>query len=977
MATIPEVPQEQKIVPEGPSRRVNIPTFSGGSVTPQATYTSSYIAGQTNLNTVENLTSTVNKVVDQYTIADNEQQGYAEQQTAIAEGNAQYLSPGVKFTTAGQAYQKGARIAYISNEIMEVDTKIKEYENAAGYDAEKFLQKTNDYKKELLGKYSSDIQVAMSEKIDSIIRIRAGNLVDRKVKFDVAKQAEAMDSYDAYELNNFRAAYLENGPGAIGVEDALKQLATSQEKRYEAGQSIEKILSSQTNIKQELANIIALKGLEDLNNPKSPNYNPGASEKYITDYSLGKNNFGELGDTFSAFFKDGALSSKQRTGIVTALKQYDEELKRQAVAKREDTKSTIDTNVKDIEKGISYKQNAEGFWEYKSVEAPIAQLQAERFSNQEIQKIQQQYRDADIMGRYAFNAKITNPANQGKLLANLNADRLTIQQNTTLDEAQKNKALAVISQAEASVTKILESKQKALVDGKQAEWLIENLKVEFDYTSKEGYDKFADMVSKTFNVPFSEVKPPKTSSYLEYQILENRTDGDQVLAGIGEAKERLGPYWKTILATGAKNAPSGEKNLSMSVLAVANVAEVDGPAARQFAFDYKNRKNLIDAYTKKYPADGQKTNKDDAEKKFNTEFGRFIDTTTDEGKIIYDAFMLKFYSAHNSFVGQDQTSNKQAIDQAVKFVKNYYPTITFSNGTSAIVPASETNTDDLTNRANDVLQNPTRYGIILGKNETLSDWDADKNRIRFVYDNGQLVLRTNNGMNLTRIYMRLPSDGNSIIASDMKFGLGNKYNGLTQDAEITTTYDSNSGWYDTFNTNRKTVKPVKTFDEFNNEEINYTEKSIDDWATDLNAYGTTTLPKTYAGGAPSDMQQPNKDIPSRYVYQDRFVRNLAPEYNNKQTQTFNLISLALKDGKIDNLMLQWMADNSAYLRPLLQGQEQKDTIIQYWKENHKELLKSKTAGSVATQMSVLQSFTATLKDLEPTLKTTIEAPEGP
>ena len=977
MATIENPSAAEPIVPVKGGKKINIPTYSGGGVTPQATFTSSYIGGQTDINIVDNLTETVNKVVNAYTIADNEQQGYVEQQKAINEGTAQYLSPGTKFTTAGQAYQKGARIAYISNEVMGLDKKIQEFENNAGYDAEKFVQKTNDYKKDWLKKYSSDIQVAMAEKFDSIVRIRSGNLMERKVKFDIAQQVETQDNYDDYQLSIFRSAYNKGGAQDIGIEEALKELAASTQKRFESGQSIEKIISSQNNIKQEIANIIALKGLRDLNDPSNPNYNPGASETYINEYAYGKNNFGELGDTFQNFFPNGTLSSKERSGIVTALRSYDDELKKQALAKREDTKATIDTITTDIAKGISYQYDAElGTWQYKTSEPPIAQLQAERFSGTEIQKIIDKYNDANIIGRYAFETKVSNPANQGQILARLNADRLTVQENTKLDEGTKNKRLALISKTEEAVTKILESKQKALIDGKQAEWMIENLKVEFDYTSTEGYSKYGEMVSKVFNIPFSEIKPPKTSSYLEYELIANRTDGDQVLAGIAEIKNRLGPYYKAILATGAKNAPAGDKNLSMSVLAVANVLDTNPVAARQFAFDWKNRTSLIEAYNKKYPSDGQKTNKDDAEKKFNNEFGKFLDLTTDEGKIIYDAYLLKFYSAHNTFVGQDQTSNKQAIDQAVAFVKEYYPTITFSNGSSAIVPAGETNPDDLIQRANDVLQNPARYGIILGKNETLNDWDADKNRIRFVYDNGQLVLRTNQNLNLTKIYMRYPSDGNSIIASDMKFGLGNRYNGLTRDVEITTTYDSNPGWYDTFIKNRKTIKPIKTFDEFNNEEINYTEKSVNDWAIDFNTYGTTTLPKTYGAEAPSDMQQPDRDTPSRYVYQDRFVRNLAPEYDNKQTQTFNLISLALKDGKIDNLMLQWMADNSAYLRPLLQRQEQKNTVIKYWKENYKELLQTKTAGSVATQMSVLQSFTATLKDLQPTLKVTQPVAEG-
>jgi hypothetical protein len=75
------------------------------------------------------------------------------------------------------------------------------------------------------------------------------------------------------------------------------------------------------------------------------------------------------------------------------------------------------------------------------------------------------------------------------------------------------------------------------------------------------------------------------------------------------------------------------------------------------------------------------------------------------------------------------------------------------------------------------------------------------------------------------------------------------------------------------------------------------------------------------------------------------------------TNAYNAISLALKDGKIDNRMLQYMASTSKYLEKSLNNPAKRQVVIDEWKTNHKKYLAMKSSNDAPTQFTVLQAFT--------------------
>jgi len=969
MATIPEVPPEQKIVPVEGGRRVQIPTYNSGSVTPQESFATPYLGGEATINIVDNISKTFNKVADSQTIIDQQAQGYKEQQQAIEKGDPTYVAPGATFTTAGQAYQKGARIAYVSNEILDIDKKVQQFQSDSGYDVEKFLKKTRDYKSDWLGKFSSDLQPDMAVEFDKNVRNRALDLQTKAIEKDRKFQFETMDNYDDFQINNFRGAYLSGGAEAEGIKDPLLQLFSSKEKRIEAGQPADKIITQQDNIRQQILNIVAYKDYNDLYDPNNAKYNPAAAKSYIEDIRSGKRNpLGEIGDTFGQFFPyQGAISAKERSALVTVLGHYETEKIKELAFNRSVIKQGNDSIVENVKEGASFQVQADGMIVYKPISLPQTDMLNARFTLSEINEEKLKLDQANIIGKHTFNAVITSPSNQEKILADINNERLAIQQNTALTDVQKNLNLGTLNEAEKKVRGIFDEKKKALTNEDQIDFIVKRLKIPFDTSSDEGIDKGVATMQKIFNLPFSMMPMPKAQGAIEYANLSTQKNGDGVLGTIGTGKAKLPKYYEALVVKGLKDATP--KDLDHAIIGVMDVAASGDRgiiAARELAENWVNRKQLIEAFETKF---GKQANgyKQDAEKAFYQQYGQYVDLTTDHGQGIKGTFMLKYYAAAQNYSSGDIATKKQALEYATKFVDQYYPKVKFANGSSAIVPIRTESGDDrnysieqIQKKGNEILMNPAKYGITTGPSETYDDWMQDQKRLRFVYDQGRLVLRTDNNMNLTNVYQRLPSGGNEIVGTDVMISF-RKQNGVTTDVEKTTQYDSNPSWYTKFSQSYKPTYEKPILNEMGSEDGTTIEaKNAKQWAKEFTRYANDTLPKIIDKGPIAEQRRPN-----RFSYQDRFVRNIINERDLDTTNTYNAISLALKDGKIDDNMLQYMAVTSPYLGTYLKNPYNRNVVIDTWSKNHQALTKTKTFNDAPTNMSVLQSFTAMMKDLEP------------
>lgn len=972
MATIPEVPQEQRIVPIEGGRKIAIPTFNGGSVTPQETFATPYVGGESTINIIDNVAQTFNKIADAQTIVDQQARGYKEQQEAVAKGDPTYVAPGATFTTAGQAYQKGAKIAYVSNEVLEMDRKIKEYSSSTGLETEKFLKQTNEYKKNWLGKFDSTLQTEMAIEWDKLVRNEVLNKQTKVVQRDIALQRETMDDYDQFRLDQLKAAVLAGGPNAVGVEDPIKELILSAAKRKESGQSAEDIIKAQENIKLQIAQTVAYKTYMDLNDPNSPSYNPQAAKTYIEDIRVGKvNPMGEFGDTYGGFFNNGGtIGPKERSGIVTLLNHVDSELTKKLVFDRHKIKLSNDSIIENVKEGASFEISPGGMAVYKKIELPVNEMIAAKFSTAEIQEAQLKISQANQVGEFAFLAITSSPSDQEKILATINQLKIESENNTQIDGVQKGIVLGNLNEAEKKVRAIFEEKKKALTNEDQIDFMVKRLKIPFDTSSDQGVDAGMEMMQKIFNLPFSMMPMPKAQGAIEYSTLATQRTGDGVLGVIGSGKAKLPKYYEAMVVRGLKDATP--KDLDHAIIGVMDVAASGDRgviAARELAQDWVNRKQLIEAFETKF---GKQANgyKQDAEKAFYQQYGQFVDLNTDHGQGIKATFMLKYYAAAQNYSSGDIATKKQAMEYATKFVDQFYPKIKFANGSSAIVPIRTESGDDknysieqIQKKANDVLTNPSKYGVITGPSETYDDWMQDQKRLRFVYDQGRLVLRTDNNMNVTKIYQRLPSGGNEIMGTDLMISF-KKQNGVTTDVEKTTQYDSDPSWYTKFSQSYKptyerkftTSQPETSMDNASLEMTSIEAKNAQQWGQEFLRYSNDTIPKII---------DKEKKQTNRFAYQDRFVRNIVNERDLETTNVYNAISLALKDGKIDDNMLQYMASTSSYLGTWLSNPYNRNVVIDTWSKNYKNLTKIKTFNDAPTNMSVLQSFTAMMKDLEP------------
>jgi len=962
MATIPEVPPEQRIVPVEGGRKIQIPTYAGGSVTPQETFSTPYIGGESQIALVNSITDTFNKVADQQTIVDSQARGYKEQSEAIEKGQG-YVAPGATFTTAGQAYQKGARIAFVSSEIVKADGEIRKIGGDTPMDVEKFTKKSNEYKKNWMGNFSSDIQADMAFEYDKIARQQMLKIQTEKVKFDRNEQSKSIDSFTDLQLTKWTGAYLEQGPNGIGTEDPIKFLATDKQRRIESGQDADTIIDSQNRITQQIINTVTVKTLKDFYDPNSATYDPSAAKKYIDGIKNGTANLGEFGDDYAPFLPNGGvLSSKQRLAVGTILKQIDDDMTKEMAFTRHTIKQGNDNLIDDVKNGSSYVVKENNTIEFVDAKLPEKEMYNARFTTQELQEQKLKLDQANVIGKYAFEAIKSPPTQSESIIANINLTRATISANAKLSESEKNRELSVLNEAEKKVREIIDEKKKSMADQTQIEFAVKRLKFQYNPTTDEGIDAANKVLQGLFNMPQTYLPMHKGQSSVVFADLTGQTTEEGLRGRLAALRTAQPKYFEALAITGLRNSTPKETDYALvGLLDISKTGDVI--EERKLANEYVNRVNFKNSHESKWGQNATKY-KNDAEKAFESAYGNYIDPNTDHGKGIKQTFLLKYYAASQQFSGTNPNNNRQAIDSAQAWIDKHYPKVTFSNGTSAVVPLrvaiGEDDKIDIAKvqaAGNDMLKNPARYNIILGKDETLDDWIQDQNRIRIIYDQKQLVVRTNNNMNVTRAFQRLPSGANDIIGTDLRITLGPKQ-GVTTDIERTIQYNSDPKWYDQFiETNPKQkeklaltgitgaiARQIDTKGEIISKEI--VPKNIADYGIDIAAYANKTLPKNEINGK------------QRLFYQDSFIKQLVREGADGgiNTNAYNAISLALKDGKIDNRMLQYMASTSKYLEKGLNNPAKRQVVIDEWQKNHKKYLAMKSSNDAPTQFTVLQAF---------------------
>lgn len=976
MATIPEVPQEKRIVPIEGGRKIQIPTYAGGSVTPQETFSTPYIGGESQIALVNTVTDAFNKVADQQTIVDSQARGYKEQSEAIEKGQG-YVAPGATFTTAGQAYQKGARIAFVSSEIVKADEQIRKAADESPMDVEKFVKKSNEYKKNWISKFSSDIQADMAFEYDKIARQQILKIQTEKVKFERAEQNKSIDSFTDLQLTKWTGAYLEQGPKGIGTEDPIKYLATDKQRRIEAGQDADTIIDSQNRITQQIINTITVKTLKDFYDPNSTTYDPAAAKKYIEGIKNGTMNLGEFGDDYAPFLPNGGvLSSKQRLAAGTILKQIDDDMTKEMAFTRHVIKQGNDNLIDDVKNGASYVVKPDNTIEFVEAKLPQKDMYNARFTTQELQEAQLKLDQANVIGKYSFEAIKSPPTQQESIIAEINKTRVNISANAKLSESEKNLQLSVLNEAEKKVRDIIDEKKKAMADQTQIEFAVKRLKFQYDPTTDEGIDTANKVLQGLFNMPQTYLPMHKGQSSVVYADLTGQTTSEGLEGRIAALRQNQPKYFEALAITGLRNSTPKETDYALvGLLDVSKTGDVI--ESRKLANEYVNRVNLKNAHETKWGQNATKY-KNDAEKAFISTYGNFVDLSTDHGRGVRDTFLLKYYAASQQFSGTSPNNNRQAIDSAQSFIDKQYPKITFSNGTSAVVPLrvalGEDNKIDIAKvqaAGNDLLKNPARYNIILGKGETLDDWIQDQDRLRIVYDQKQLVLRTNNNMNVTRAFQRLPSGANDIIGTDLRITLGPKQ-GVTTDIERTIQYNSDPKWYDQFIESNPKQKEVLAGRGISGAIARFiagedtgklirkdvVPKNIADYGTDIAAYANRTLPKNEIDGK------------QRLLYQDSFAKQLVREDSDGgvTANAYNAISLALKDGKIDNRMLQYLSSTSRYLERGLDNPSKRQVVIDEWQKNHKKYLAMKSSNDAPTQFTVLQAFTVMVNEISQNYK---------
>ena len=136
---------------------IRIPTFDGGATTPKQNFTLPYQSGQALQNIVGDVSTYANKVADTTAVQEATQKGKDAQKKALEEGNETFLGNYNPMSLTGEAFKKGATLAYVASKSDELETELKKIRFQHPKNPEAYSQAANEYKSEFLGTINNEL----------------------------------------------------------------------------------------------------------------------------------------------------------------------------------------------------------------------------------------------------------------------------------------------------------------------------------------------------------------------------------------------------------------------------------------------------------------------------------------------------------------------------------------------------------------------------------------------------------------------------------------------------------------------------------------------------------------------------------------------------------------------------------------------------------------------------------------------------
>ena len=940
------------------AKSIKIPQFSGGNITAQSTYRAP-TPGKGAVKIVENITDLATKLDTQIASQEAYKKGLTAQQEATERGE-NYVGPTSAYSVTAQAFQKGANAAFITSKSAELENELTQLSEKYSLDPDKFTTASEQYKDNWMQTLPSNLQPQLGLGFD-------------KARNNLLLQVQANQRNDQFNQN---LEIIQNDTSEIvkklalsvtsqGYTDTLQDYFADLEVKYEVlKQDFNLSVADMRKLKNaHRTNIINAFVQADFDKVKDDPEGIVALKESIANgtYTLDGNPLGNPEEGYAFPVPGGSVLTLDEIGTyTTVLETLDKENKNRFVGLRQELEfSAGKVNEQLANAEIGFKI-VDGKLEPDSQVFPVEAWVAAGFDNDAISKAQREFIEAKAIGIVRAQTIITPNAQINSIKFDLQSKIDALDASDYKDARQ----IALYQKMLAAVEEEEKAKLEAFKPGNNpTDYFIGKLGYEVDTSTAEGSALMEKIIAENVGVPPGGMRVSKVQGQIEMDaIYTAMTQGyDQYVQQVGNLRSRQKNYTSSYMAEGIGS--KNHDNYSHMFLQELVTLPGSNPVDSKILFDAINNSETY----KKFRS--TEFSEADVTSAINTlisdNFGDGIEATGGFGKSIID-------TTHKIFRKniENGMSLSEATEDTKAFIERNTVRITHGIGegftlmsrnmaNGQFTDADGTNAgrqSTITSIANDIKENPHRYGITLADGQTYEQFIDILDDAKLVQVNGQLVLMMNNDISSTAITQKLPSSETSNFYATF-FVTPDKNNAVVaENKEFTWNYKpADNNWYSKFvaSNDGKSLKVYNT--RVGKQEI-LVDDNIDQWGDkfakyvmDNNLLYDTTDP------------QGNFGAPQQSIYEDSFTRNLF--LNNgaslSSTDQFvaNGISLALKNNaNIDDAMLSWLGANSTYLSAL-KDDRVRTYVKKYWQENFESIQNLTTNNDMPIQMSVLQALT--------------------
>lgn len=883
---------------------VKVPTFNA-KFTPKPSFTKPVPVRGVAEN-IEKVANYANSIADTQSEIKAYEKGFKTQQL----NTNNFVATDTTMSLTNEAYRKGAQAAFVGNFKTSAENELNEYAIEHQYEPEKYKKKFDAYKAKALQDVPSLLLPDLTSWLDGIGSRVNRTVTNNKLSYDLKQQfADIQGRYDTL-LPQLTTSIKNDGYDTNSSIKFFAEMISSIKGLEENRADPNTIVKLKRNLRDE---IVSSAILYEFNQSED-------KQEFIDNVRDGKVSelLNDVNDTFKVEgFETGvaltnADSAKYASVLKTSLQVEinNSKVERQTFKNKFD--NWYDTSLLGIDAG----------------ETPdITEAEDLFFSDEKIAQFQKQIDTIETLAPSINNARFGTLSQSQNELKEAQTELAAILNTKASD--QRNEDLQIAQAKVDAVTKIVAFKQDAINEGNPFK-ILSQMGIQYSFDDELEITKTHELIKSNVGVDASRMKMMPDANLEAFKSeFENADSQANALAVVSKHKTQFGKYTNQFLT---------DSEMTEGFRVVYDMVELrpsDAGVIWQSLTNKEENEQALENSRQDFKSD-----KETFQTSFKNNFG---DAFRGNEKLFNDIYAgaEAYYMKTLATVGD----NQKAIDNTIKLFSNtggVYQYVDINEQT-VFIPNGLNGAQIKTN-VEDMLDNPHRYNITSSANFTLQDIVENKDEYTVVVEGGTAkIIQNSNILFAAEIFQKLPSGSKNFLYSDVIVNMQDGADTETSmiDFDETWSFDKPSNFNNKANSQLPQTREI---------EVPTSTLDVETRTVDTNSFEKVTSLKEYF----------YKEIGTEdgVPYVDIFSADLG--ISKRDQQNLNAISFYIKDGKVEQYMLDYLSTFD-YLGKLANKDVQQQ-VIKEWQNN---TLRVRTTSNVESSlMTPLQSLTDIVRSIE-------------